>query len=329
MHKKISLYFLIGCCSCLLIIVQPSFARDVSLMNNQILLTPTHGGDGSAWGQANCSACHVQRNIHKTVPKIRDIVFSTGYQGCTGCHGNNGALVERKCTICHNSERLPASPLQHAEKNHNFNVLENSKLSDTQCLVCHQAADMDGQFEPKVDLTHFTQPGVDMPYQNSSEFCLRCHNDDHQQPGFEMLPRILRDPLVMMDKNYRFIDKHGYPQGSGERTYAGLRESDYRYGTLVECTDCHVMHGTHNDKLIVDRSDAAMSKLPEALGNIPVLINVGENGNYAQLCVTCHAMSDIVEQGAEDAGNGLAGVHQIGTDCRTCHVHGMAAQTGL
>jgi hypothetical protein len=40
-------------------------------------------------------------------------------------------------------------------------------------------------------------------------------------------------------------------------------------------------------------------------------------------------MSDIVEQGDQDTGNGLSGVHQVSSDCRVCHVHGMAAQTGL
>jgi len=56
---------------------------------------------------------------------------------------------------------------------------------------------------------------------------------------------------------------------------------------------------------------------------------VSPSGDYSQLCVTCHQMQDIVEQGAQNTGNGLSGVHQVGGDCRVCHVHGMAVQTGL
>ncbi|SHE21625.1 multiheme c-type cytochrome [methanotrophic endosymbiont of Bathymodiolus puteoserpentis (Logatchev)] len=307
---------------------QPVFARDVSLANNQILLTPTHGGDGSAWGQSNCINCHVLRNIHKTVPAIKGIVQDVGYRSCTGCHGQNGTNVQRECIVCHNSERLPKSPLQHAEKNHNFTVKQDAPLTDENCIICHDHSDMDKKFEPAVDLTHFKGVGLDLPYQNNSEFCLRCHNEDHQPVGFAMKPRFLRDPLVMMEKNYRFIDMHGYPEGSGQRTYSGLR-SHYQYPSVVDCTDCHAMHGTHNTKLIVDRTDAGMKQLKAGLRLQPVLINVPLNGDYSQLCVTCHQMSDIVEQGDEDTGNGLSGVHQVSSDCRVCHVHGMAAQTGL
>jgi len=305
------------------------FAREVSLANNQILLTPTHGGDGSAWGQSSCSNCHVLRNIHKTVPAIKGITQEVGYSSCTGCHGTNGTDVQRECTVCHNSERLPKSPLQHAEKNHNFTVAEDSQLNDEQCLVCHDASDMDGLFEPAVDLTYYKTSVFDLPYRSGTEFCLACHNKDRQQLGFEMEPRFLRDPLVTMDINYHNMDYHGYVDGSGRRTYAGLRRGDYQYPSMVECTDCHAMHGTHNEKLIVDRTDAGMIKLADDIRLQPVLIDIKQNGDYSQLCVTCHQMKDIVEQGAQDTGNGLSGVHQVSTDCRACHVHGMAAQTGL
>jgi len=304
-------------------------ARDVSLADSQIILTPTHGGDGSAWGQSNCINCHVLRNIHKTAPEIKDIAQEVGYRSCTGCHGQNGTDVQRECVVCHNSERLPASPLQHAEKNHNFTVTEDSQLSDENCLACHDASDMDGIFEPAVDLTYYKTSVIDLPYRSGTEFCLTCHNKDHQQVGFEMEPRFLRDPLVMMDKNYHYTDYHGYVDGSGQRTYAGLRSGDYKYPSMVECTDCHAMHGTHNEKLIVDRTDAGMIKLNDDVRLEPVLVDVNHNGDYSQLCVTCHQMENVIEQGEQDTGNGLSGVHQVGTDCRACHLHGMAAQTGL
>ena len=149
-----------------------------------------------------------------------------------------------------------------------------------------------------------------------------------QQPGFAMQERYPNDPLVMMQRNYQFLDMHGVRRGSGKRTYAGLRDSHYEYGTLVECTDCHVMHGTHNEKLIMDRSDTAATLLTPKLREQPVLIHI-EDGNYAQHCVVCHQSEEQVEASGEDAGNGLQGVHRVNGSCVECHTHGMAVQTGL
>ncbi|RLA25127.1 MAG: hypothetical protein DRQ62_03470 [Gammaproteobacteria bacterium] len=330
MRKNIRLYLLTILFACLTLCGESIFARDVSLENNQLLLTPAHGGDGSAWGLEDCVACHVRRNIHQTAPDdIRDIVLVTGYASCTGCHGQNGTSAKRECVLCHNSDLLPDNPIMQDNKNHNFSVGKDSALADKQCIACHDRSDMDGEFVASVDLTHYpNQGGLDLPYRNQTEFCLRCHNQDKQQPGFEMEARFPRDPLVMMELNYRYIDKHGYPKGSGERIYAGLRESDYQYGTLVECTDCHAMHGTHNEKLMMDRSDAGASLLNPELREQPVYIDI-EAGNYAQHCVVCHESEAHVEETDENTGNGLNGVHQVSGSCLSCHVHGMAVQTGL
>ena len=330
MHKKSSLY-LIVLFVCLTLSGQTVFARDVSLENNQLILTPNHGDDGSAWRQSDCVNCHVRRNIHRAdaAAPIHDIVLEAGYDSCTGCHGQNGTAAKRECVICHNSDLLPSNPIMEESKNHNFSVDKDSDLTDKNCIACHESSDMDGEFEANVDLTHYVaQSGLDLPYRNQTEFCLRCHNLDKQQPDFEMEARFPRDPLVMMELNYRYIDKHGYPKGSGERIYAGLRESDYEYATLVECTDCHVMHGTHNKKLIMDRSDTGALLLNSDLREQPVDIDV-EKGNYAQHCVVCHESEFSVEATDEDTGNGLNGVHRVSGSCLDCHVHGMAVQTGL
>lgn len=326
MLKKSSIFLVfLLCCSTL---ISQAFARDVSLEDNQILLTPNHGGDGSAWGQGDCAGCHVLRNIHSTAPKIKNIVQSTGYASCAGCHGKNGTTIKRECVLCHNDSLLPNSPLMQEIKNHNFTLQEDSVLDDKDCLACHDASDMDGDFEPAVDLKHYNLSGaVDLPYQNGSEFCLRCHNRSQQQVGYEMEARFKRDPLVVMAINYEHIDMHGKPKGEGNRTYTGLREA-YEYKTVVECSDCHAMHGTHNKKLIVDRSDAGMSLLKESLRLTPIHIDTPGN-NYAQLCVTCHKSDEVVEESELETGNGLSGVHQASGSCVECHTHGMAAQTGL
>ena len=304
---------------------------DVSLEKGQLILTPIHGGDGSAWGKEKCSACHFKNRLHSDAPAIKEIVKDVGFSTCTGCHGQNGTQAQRQCTICHNPQRLPQSPVLTGIETHDFTVQESLPLNDQACVTCHFSSDMNGKFEAKIDLTDLPGDSSQLSdvRKNGVEFCLRCHNEGHQQPTFEMLARFNHDPLVRIADSYRKMDVHGYPRGSGKRTYSGLREGgSYQYGDLVECTDCHAMHGTHNPKLIVDRTDTGMTKLDPSIRELPILIHV-DNGDYSQLCVTCHSMTEIVEQGGDDTGNGLTGVHQVNSDCRECHVHGLAAQTGL
>lgn len=304
---------------------------DVSLDEGKLLLTPRHGrnGDGSAWGQPDCDNCHAVSLIHDNAPAIRQIVRDKGYPSCTGCHGNNGTNRERQCIICHNPQDLPYAPLQADAKNHNFDVSEISPLNDEDCLQCHDSSDMDTNWEINIDLTLIPdKAGRKAEYLHSSEFCIRCHNRDHQQPGFEMTGLDFRHPLIAMEDNYRFIDMHGLPKGSGERTYAGMRDDNYRYGTVVDCIDCHAMHGTHNDKLIINSSETGAFKLDEHFRFTPYLVDV-HAGDYSQLCVLCHKMDAIVEDVDLDTGNGLSGVHMTASDCRTCHTHGQAVQTGL
>lgn len=303
---------------------------DVSLEKGQLLLTPKHGGDGSAWGKEKCSACHFKQRIHTEAPNIKDIVKEIGFTSCTGCHGQNGTDAPRRCAVCHNEQRLPGSPDMRGAQKHDFTVNESHQLDDSSCVTCHNKSDMNGEFKPEIDLTPLNDSltGLNVPYKSGVEFCLRCHNQSHQQPDFPMRERFSKDPLVTIEASYKHLDVHGYPRGTGKRTYTGLRIGNYAYGDLVECTDCHAMHGTHNPKLIVDSTDKGMSKLDPSIRELPALINV-VNRDYSQLCVTCHSMKKLVEQGADDTGNGLAGVHQVGTNCTECHVHGLASQTGL
>jgi len=294
--------------------------------NGNIILNSNHGGDGSAWGQSQCSGCHILNFLHKGLP-IQKIARDKGYQNCSGCHGNNGTQIERPCIVCHNSSDLADSPILSGAENHNFEVNKSSTLTDQQCLSCHNASNMNGVFEPAIDLTAFTdQSGIKQAYDKSYQFCLACHNLDHQQVGYEISGKDYRNPLVAMENNYHFIDMHGKPKGSGLRTYSGL-VAGYQYKTIVECTDCHAMHGTHNTKLIIDESRKGAKQLQS---NINYPIDVYQ-GDYSQLCVICHSMEQIVEDGALDTGNSLSGVHMTGnnSDCRECHTHGLAVQTGL
>lgn len=299
----------------------------VSLASGNLIPGISHGDDGSAWGLSDCAACHPLSVIHRHADRVRDIVRDKGYDSCTGCHGSNGTQQSRRCMLCHNGGDLPAHPPGDGSNGHDFAKATSEPLRDGQCLVCHIASDMDGRFEINRDLTRFADASQQTtPYASLSDFCLRCHNRDHQQAGFEISGTASDDPLTAIEDAWLYIDKHGLIDGGG-RTYAGLRNS-YGYSSRVDCTDCHSMHGTQNAGLIIDRSDKGAIQLPTDFRNTPWPISV-RDGDFSQLCVLCHQMATVLDQGAVDTGNGLSGVHQVGVDCRGCHSHGESAQAGM
>ena len=207
----------------------------VSQAEGKLILDATHGGNGYAWGRANCDSCHALGVIHASLDNIRSIVKTKGYATCTGCHGRNGTNESepRRCGVCHNDTDLPQSPPLQGQHAHGFAVGKVAALGDAQCLVCHDASNMDGRFDNNQDLTRFPDARqVFTAYNNVSDFCLRCHNRDHQQVGFE----IVDDSLTAVDDEFHLINKHGYQDGSGERSYAGLR-TGYTYKRVGDCTD--------------------------------------------------------------------------------------------
>ena len=299
----------------------------LSLASGHLILADDHGDDGSAWGLADCAACHPLTLIHRRAPRIRDLVRDKGYASCTGCHGGNGTQQPRRCVLCHNPGDLPTHPLGDGINGHDFVKSSRDPLADAQCLVCHVASDMNGRFDINRDLTRFSDAsGAAVPYASLSDFCLRCHNRDHQQAGFEITGTAWDDPLIAIEDAWRYSDKHGWIDGGG-RTYAGLRDA-YVYGSRVACTDCHAMHGTQNTGLIIDRADKGASRLTAVFRQQAWPV-VAQNGDFSQLCVLCHDMETVLEQGDVDTGNGLRGVHRVGEDCRPCHYHGEAAQAGM
>ncbi len=296
---------------------------DISAAEGRLILSERHEG----WGKSRCQACHVLRMIHKDAPHIRGIVRDKGFDTCTGCHGRNGTGAERRCLICHNGRDLPRSPMQTGAHTHDFDRRHDRPLTDRDCLICHRSADMDGRWELNVDLTRLPDAqGFTDGYRHEAEFCLTCHNRSHPLPGFP-IEGDYRDPIVAIEDDWRYIDKHGYPKGSGQRTYAGLRPP-YHYGMTLDCTECHAMHGTENPKLILDDSRKGAFLLPFRDQGVPVKVFT-DLGDYSQLCVLCHQMETPVEDALIDTGNGLHGVHEVGTDCTLCHTHGRAAQVGL
>ncbi len=297
-------------------------------LENRLLLDADHGGYEAAWGLSDCAACHPLANIHRRAENIRPLVQRHGYETCAGCHGSNGTNLQRRCLICHNPADLPGTPRQAGAHTHDFVRGADLTTDDGQCLACHLASDMDGRFDPNLDLSRLRDAGGNQsPYTDISDFCLRCHNRDHQQEDFPIIGEGADDTLIAIEDAWKYIDKHGDADGLGTRIYTGLREA-YTYASRVACTDCHAMHGTDNGKLIIDRSDAGASRLTPTIRNAPYPVVI-RDGDYSQLCVLCHAMDSLSDQGAEDTGNGLSGVHATGSDCRGCHSHGEALQAGM
>jgi predicted CXXCH cytochrome family protein len=240
-----------------------------------------------------------------------------------GCHGDNGTRRERPCVICHNDTDLPGTP----HRDGGFRHLFADMSLDQECVTCHNASDMDGEFLAQQDLTLFPDRQKRLSsYFSNADFCLRCHNRDHQVSGFEIAGKHWRDPLVAMEDNYLAIDIHGHRNG-GRGTYSGLRDN-YHYASRVDCTDCHAMHGTQNNGLIIDKASKGVSALEPDSFIEQTDVWTGE-GQYAQLCVLCHQMNRNGQDSSLDTGNGLSGVHQASGDCRDCHAHGQAGQAGF
>jgi len=297
-------------------------------VDTDLLLDTQHGGGGAAWGLADCDACHTLGVIHQHADSIRNVVKDKGHDTCTGCHGSNGTNTERQCVICHNPLDLPTAPMQTGHHKHDFIAGTDTELQDKQCLDCHYASDMDGVFEINRDLTRYPDAnGIESPYASGADFCLRCHNRDHQQTNFSITDKTFDDPLIAIEDAYTLIDKHGEINSNGTGTYAGLR-SDYSYSSRVECSDCHAMHGTDNIKLIIDRSDKESRQLDSSIRDQPYSVRINSD-DYSQLCVLCHNMETLQNQGGVDTGNGLSGVHITASSCIECHSHGEAIQAGM
>lgn len=319
---------LLFCCLLLLLAACDGNTNTDSSSDTDLLLDTSHGGGGAAWGLENCDACHAIAVIHQNEDGIREIVKDKGHDTCAGCHGSNGTDAQRQCIICHNDKDLPDAPIQSGSHKHDFVANADLGLQDKQCLDCHYASDMDGVFEINRDLTRYPDAnGINSPYASGADFCLRCHNRDHQQTDFPILDKAFDDPLIAIEDTYTLVDKHGEVNSAGTGTYAGLR-ADYIYGSRVECTDCHAMHGTDNIKLFIDQSDKGSSKLDPAIRGLPYSVHISGD-DYSQLCVLCHDMDTLQDQGNVDTGNGLSGVHITGRSCIECHSHGEAVQAGL
>lgn len=298
-----------------------------------LVVGPDHGGAGAGWGLSACELCHPLSTLHVDVrAALRLIVEEKGYATCMGCHGDNGTGGPRRCVICHNDADMKGRPHQLGEGaggyGHNFasGSAQIGPLSDRHCIVCHDSADMDGTFELSTDLTFYPAAGGG-PYRHEADFCLRCHNRVEQPQGFGLQGTARNDPLVAMADNYTRIDRHGFVDGTGTGIYRGLR-SGYSYRSVLPCSDCHNVHGSLNRAFIIDDSRSGARGLDAGFRAAAYRVDT-RGGDLSTLCVLCHSMETVVDAGGTAASNGLAGVHEVGADCRLCHSHGEAAGGGM
>lgn len=305
------------------------WARDISQASGNIILDASHG-NGEAWGKRNCSSCHIIQKIHKNVPKIKAIVDVKGYSTCTGCHGSNGLKTERQCLICHNAKDLPLKPVRGGKHRHDFNAKKDLLTTSGQCVVCHEASDMNGVFDLNIDLTVFNDAIVGLqPYANKSEFCLRCHNVNHQQKKWPITSQSSRNQILRAEDHFRKTDAHGGVDGDANGFYNGFRTGSYAYKTIVDCSDCHTSHGTQNSNLIIENVLQGAPLLSAEFRNKAYKVTLAGD-DYSDLCVLCHQMQTISDGGDLPTRNGLSGVHfSEGRNCITCHSHGEEAQKGL
>ena len=356
---------------CLMIVFsvcsQAVWAREVSQTGGNLTLSKSHGG-GEGWGKTKCSSCHALFRLHDTVPKIKTLVEKTGFGSCAGCHGKNGTSIKQQCVICHNNTLMPGVPHRTGKHRHDYSLLKTKPTADDQCLGCHDASDMDGRFELNQDLTPYKGGnGQAEPYTNISEFCVRCHTESNPNKKYPIKHAGRRDQALRAETDYRLIDKHGVKDGLGDGAnsvnevgalYYGLRSDQYSYHSIVECVDCHTMHGTTNaSNLIIDDSRKAKffhdentrrkafnkkwghSKIkvlddknfitnPEEDG-LPTLESVVDcsavkqvqQGNYSQLCVLCHDMTKRLPENqlSEDTLSLMGGHCDTGNGLKGVH----------
>lgn len=305
------------------------YAKTVSQVSGNLQLDSSHG-NGEGWGKTKCSSCHALQRLHESVPKIKAMVDQKKFATCTGCHGTNGTRAERQCIVCHNENAMPLSPVRGGRHRHDFNASKDLQTTSQQCVVCHQASDMDGRFELDRDLTQFDDSLVGkQAYANSSEFCLRCHNVDHQQAKWPIRHAGQRDQSRRAEDHYRNTDAHGIKDGDANGLYNGMRSGQYTYKTVVDCVDCHTLHGTKNPSLLIENSRQGVLLLDETFRKQNWSVDV-VGDDVSDLCVLCHQMTNVIDGGDSPTRSGLSGVHfNEGTNCLVCHNHGEEANKGL
>ena len=257
------------------------FGVNVAVRSAPYLTSENHP-DG--WGNGNCLLCHQgfkhtmatpnfpAESYQALIDKAVSTVGTTkAIMVCSACHGTNGvsevngAPVERKCLVCHDSiDKLHfyKGTSGRTQSFHDFNG--NGKLDDADCLVCHWQPDMDGIVEPDTD---FGAPAGLHPT-TVNELCLSCHsptgggvfsnpvadaNGDGEPEVVMSPPGAPPDTATPWNTN----DWHGANAYDAERAFKEITLSGellfHTNHAPLACSQCHNPHASNNDKLIIER----------------------------------------------------------------------------
>lgn len=222
-----------------------------------------------------CEACHGPGSLH--VDEGGD-GWILGVEAMQAFDDQNRAAM---CTQCHTSMDLHYASSPHAG-------------TEVSCADCH------------ADQVHFG--GLARPakeYRNRSEFCLQCHTAVSAQFRLAFRHRVLEGDLSCSDchDHHRGQDITTFeaanatclgchPQMSGPFVFEHGGTSGER------CSDCHLPHGSHNDKLLT------------------------QDGNG--LCLQCHYEVAFSPDDWELDGAVHRGALQGEARCYDCHreIHG-------
>jgi hypothetical protein len=291
------------------------------------LTEPEDHGGGFGWENDKCYLCHPVvelEKIHDYSPGLAEsfAASDTAESGfCLYCHGTNGLSVSAEdymCTECHTSSNVVKKPAMFAgHTTHDVNG--DGKMSNADCVVCHEFSDMNGAVELSVD---FRSTGTD--YASSDEFCLACHDGNG---AFGIMPPALQFESEVNNIHSTYIgtgdtddarkqtaDIHGAKDGDGQ-SFAEFRGL-YTANTMVSCLSCHQVHTSDNPYLITESGESA-DLADEAALEAGVKV---EGDDFTELCALCHASVN----GAPTANGLKSVVHNstYSTNCTDCHYHG-------
>ena len=315
----------------------------------RLLSSDLHGG-GSGWARQDCLICHTMTKVevvHNRAPNIKNSLIrladrrGSGVQGaCLACHDSNGLdpLTSRQCLICHGDNQVLAGAAKFSgEHKHTISNQGGALMEDGDCLICHQRSDMDGSFDPNVDLTSFGANVDYSGYGGLNNFCLACHDiSGVNVGGREILPPPLRFPefpetAEFTDLKRTFAGSEGDPSrltadihGFKDGLAVAAKSNKYRVGyedrMVLACTDCHQVHSSSNPYLVTE-SGASAAKLAADDPAASAAINIGDGRRFNELCALCHYHEDgpLAANGLQEIVHAAGG---ISGDCVSCHYHG-------
>jgi len=299
----------------------------------QLTESTKHYG-GEAWKNDSCYQCHSQdelTDIHSYNSKLAESftkISDTDTGVCLYCHGDNGIANlsgdDYQCNLCHkNSSIVSGSNMFAGLHQHDLNG--NNEMSGDDCVKCHGLSDMNGTFNPGLDLNQSTGS-----YSDISGFCLTCHDANG---AFEILP-----PALQFDNDTGNIlntylgigsteterkltaDVHGFGDGTGEKPPEsfGTFRGDYDFNMQISCLSCHEVHTSDNKFLIAENGSGA-DLADENVRSSEIIVS---GNNFGELCALCHT---------NEESSGLSEfVHKspYSSNCTECHYHGAGYDNG-